>query len=203
MKRSPLSGCLFLFTLLILCTPGTALAQGTGFFHIGVSGGADFPIQDQSDVYKTGYNGTLIFAFNFGNAPVSLRVDGSYHQMDTKSNLVAFTGSGNVRIADGTFDVVAGPRGTSVEPYFIGGVGVYDMRFHGEDITNNTFSDSSTRFGWNAGGGLAFPINASGGRFFIEARYTSVSVNSDRFTNSIHTSGTRFTFIPVNLGLLF
>jgi hypothetical protein len=37
----------------------------------------------------------------------------------------------------------------------------------------------------------------------VEARYTSISVNADRFTNSIHTSGTRFTIIPVNLGFIF
>ena len=36
---------------------------------------------------------------------------------------------------------------------------------------------------------------------FMEARYTSISVNADRFSNSVHTGGSRFTFVPV--GIIF
>ena len=191
-------------SLLFLAFASFARAQGVGTIHFGLSGGADFPIEDQSDVYKTGWNGTFLIPINFGASPFSIRFDGSYHELQTK-DLVAFSGTGKTRIISGTADVVIGPRGLPVEPYFLGGVGVYDLRFHGEDITSgNAFSDSSTRFGWNAGGGLAFPLSPnSGSRFFVEARYTSISVNADRFTNSIHTGGTRFTIVPVNLGFIF
>jgi opacity protein-like surface antigen len=174
--------------------------------QFGLSGGADFPVEDQRDVYKTGWNGTALLAFNFGGSPVGLRIDGSYHELKTKTDLEAFfLGSGKTRIIDGTADLVIGPRGKPVEPYLLGGVGAYDLRFRGEDITTgNSFSQSTTRFGWNAGAGIAFPLSpASSTRIFVEARYTSVSVNSDRFSNSIHTGGTRFTFVPVNLGILF
>jgi opacity protein-like surface antigen len=184
----------------------TVSAQGTGPIQFGVSGGADFPVSDQKDVYKTGWNGTALLTFNFGNSPVGLRIDGSYHELKTKSDLEAFfVGSGKTRIIDGTADVVLGPRGMRVEPYFLGGVGAYDLRFRGEDITTgNSFSRSTTRFGWNAGVGVAFPFApGSKSRIFVEARYTSVSVDSDRFSNSVHTGGTRFTFVPVNLGILF
>ena len=184
----------------------TASAQGTGPVQFGLSGGADFPVSDQKDIYKTGWNGTALLTFNFGNAPVGIRIDGSYHELETKDNLQAFfAGSGKTRIIDGTADVVLGPRGLRAEPYFIGGVGAYDLRFRGEDLsTNNSFSQSTTRFGWNAGVGVAFPLRpASASRIFLEARYTSIAVDSDRFSNSIHTGGTRFTFIPVNLGILF
>ena len=181
-------------------------AQGTGSVQFGLSGGADFPVGDQKDVYKTGWNGTALLAFNIDRSPVGIRIDGSYHELKTKSDLEAFfVGSGKTRIIDGTADVVIGPRGLVAEPYFIGGVGAYDLRFRGEDITTgNSFSQSTTRFGWNAGGGIAFPLaRGSNSRIFVEARYTSISVNSDRFSNSIHTGGTRFTFVPVNLGILF
>ncbi len=183
MKRISVGVCA---ALLLFATASAARAQGIGSVHVGISGDADFPVQDQKDAYKTGWNGSLLVPINFGASPVSLRVDGSYHHMDTKSN-----------------DVVAGPRGTSVEPYFIGGVGAYDLRFHGEDLTNNTFSDRTTRFGWNAGGGLAFPLSGSNSRLFIEARYTSVSTNGDRFSDSVRSGGSRFTFVPVNLGVIF
>lgn len=133
-----------------------------------------------------------------------MRIDGSYHKLDTKSNLAFFTGSGDLRIVSGTADVVIGPKNMPVEPYFIGGVGAYDLRFRGEVLsTRNAFSDTSTRFGWNAGGGIAFPLGASGSRFFVEARYTSVSTNGNRFSDSVTSGGSRFTFVPVNVGIIF
>lgn len=189
--------------LFLLAAASVARAQGVGGIHIGLAGGADFPVQDQKDVYKTGWNGTLLIPINFGTSPVSVRLDGSYNELRTK-DLVPFIGNGKTRIISGTADVVIGPRGTSVEPYAIGGVGAYDLRFRGQEVdTRNVFSDTSTRFGWNAGAGLAFPLGASSSRFFVEARYTSVSESGDRFSNSVRTGGTRFTFVPVNAGIIF
>jgi opacity protein-like surface antigen len=203
MKRMSL-GFVFLAGAL-LCISGTALAQGTGGVHFGVSGGGDFPVSDQHDIYKTGWNGTVLLAINFGASPVSIRFDGSYHELKTEDNLVAFLGSGKTRIIDGTANVVIGPRHLSVEPYFIGGVGAYDLRFEGTEFdTGNAFSESTTRFGWNAGIGIAFPLGSgSDSRMFIEGRYTSISLDADRFSNSVHTSGSRFTIVPVNLGFVF
>jgi hypothetical protein len=189
-----------------LCIPGTASAQGTSGFGFGVSGGATFPIEDQADVYKTGWNGSAMFVVNFGDAPFGLRFDGSYHELKTKTELQAFfLGSGETRIISGTADVVIGPRHLAVEPYFIGGVGAYDLRFRGQDINaSNTFSSSTTRFGWNAGLGFAFPLGShSSSRFFIEGRYTSIAVDADSFSNSVHRGGTRFVIIPVNAGFVF
>jgi hypothetical protein len=91
-----------------------------------------------------------------------------------------------------------------VQPYFLGGVGAYDMRFRGQDITTgDAFSETTTRFGWNAGGGIAFPMGTGGSRFFVEARYTSVSTHGNRFSDSVMTGGSRFTFVPVNAGFVF
>lgn len=188
-----------------LCIPGTAAAQGTGGVHFGVSGGGDVPVSDQKDIYKTGWNGSALLAINFGTAPIGIRIDGSYHELKTEDSLVAFLGNGKTRIIDGTADVVIGPRNQSVEPYLIGGVGAYDLRFRGTEIdTGNAFNQSTTRFGWNAGVGIAFPFGTgSNSRMFIEGRYTSISLDADRFSNSVHTNGSRFTFVPVNLGFIF
>ena len=183
-------------------TASLAQAQGAPGFRFGIAGGADFPIQDQSDVYKTGWNAGILFPINFGNSPFGIRFDGTYHRMETK-DLTFFAGSGRAEIISGTADLTIGARHGYIQPYLIGGVGAYDMRFHGEDVFANTFSDHSTRFGWNAGGGLAFPLGSSSTRFFVEARYTSVSIDTDRFSNSIHTTGTRFTFVPVSAGFIF
>lgn len=203
MKRFALT--LVCFLAVGLCASGTASAQGTGV-HFGVSGGGDVPVADQKDVYKTGWNGSVLVAINFGSSPFGLRLDGSYHELRTKDSLGDFfRGEGKTRVIDGTADVVIGPRGGSAEPYFIGGVGAYDLRFRGQEVdTGNAFSDTTTRFGWNAGIGIAFPLGSgSNSRMFIEGRYTSVSLGADRFSNSVHANGSRFTFVPVNLGFLF
>lgn len=191
--------------LLAFFSASGARAQGGPGVHVGISGGGDFPVSDQRDVFKTGWNGTVLIPINFGIAPIGIRLDGSYHEMKVKDEVFLVTGgSGKVRIIDGTADLTVGPHTGPVQPYFLGGVGAYDMRFRGQDITTgNAFSESTTRFGWNAGGGIAFPIGTGGSRFFVEARYTSVSINGNRFSDSVTAGGSRFKFVPVNAGLVF
>jgi len=53
------------------------------------------------------------------------------------------------------------------------------------------------------GAGIAFQVGASSTRIFVEGRYTSISLDGDRFTDSLHTGGSRFTLIPVNVGVIF
>jgi len=191
--------------LACLALAHSAAAQGAGAFSLGVSGGAVFPVQDQKDVYKRGWDGTAILYFGFGpSSPVGLRIDGSYHELRTTSDVDAFFGDSNTRIISGTVDLVVGPRALRVAPYFLGGVGAYDLRFEGQEIdTGNAFSQSTTRFGWNAGGGLSFPLGRGRSRMFIEARYVSISLDADRFRDSIRRGGSRFTMVPVNVGFMF
>jgi opacity protein-like surface antigen len=203
MKRSLV--CAFAAAVFLVAGARPASAQGAGPVSFGISGGADFPVQDQADVYKTGWNGTAILMFGFGPSPVGLRVDGSYHELRTSDEVDAFFNDSNTRIISGTVDLVVGPRNLLVEPYFVGGVGVYDLRFKGQEITSgNAFSSSTTRFGYNLGGGRSFPMGrGSRTRIFVEARYTSISLNGDRFRDSINRGGNRFTMVPVNLGFMF
>lgn len=150
-----------------------------------------------------GLDGTAILAINFGDSPFGIRVDGSYGEIKTKSDLQAFLGTGTTRLITGTADLVIGARHGPVQPYLIGGVGAYDLRFQGQQVdTGNVFSDSTTRFGWNAGLGIAFPV-ASTMAIFVEARYTSVSTDGNRFSDSVHTGGSRFTYVPVSVGFIF
>ena len=189
-----------------LGSSAAARAQGAPGFHIGIGGGAVFPVENQSDVYKTGWEGTLMFVWNFGDSPFGLRLDGTYGELETKDALVPVFTDGKTRIIDGTFDFVIGPHiGAYVQPYILGGVGGYDLRFHGQEVsTGDIFSNSTTRFGWNAGTGIAFRLGATtNAHVFVEGRYTSVSVDSDLFTNSIHTGGRRFTTVTLNSGVIF
>ena len=137
-------------------------------------------------------NGTAILALNFGDSPFGIRVDGSYGELHAKSSLPGFVRTGTTRLITGTADLVVGARHGPIQPYLIGGVGAYDLRFQGQEVTTgNVFSDSTTRFGWNAGLGIAFPVGSMA--IFVEARYTSVSTDGNRFSDSIHTGGSRFT----------
>jgi opacity protein-like surface antigen len=184
---------------------GIASAQGAPGVRVGVFGGADFPVQDQKDVFKTGWNAGALLAFNFGDSPLGIRIDGSYHELKTADALQVFFGNGKTRIIAGEGDLVVGPRlPGGFQPYVIGGVGVYDLRFRGQEVdTGNVFSDSTTKFGWNAGTGFAFPLGAGNSRIFVEGKYVSVSTNGNRFADTITTQGSRFTIVPVNLGFIF
>jgi opacity protein-like surface antigen len=202
MNRSLVLGSLLLCGALAAASP--VLAQGAGAVSFGVTGGAVFPLRDQADVYKTGWDGGAVLTFGFGPAPIGLRIDGTYHELRTSSDVDVFFGDTNTRIISGTVDLVAGPKHMLVEPYFVGGVGVYDLRFRGQEVdTGNVFSESTTRFGWNVGGGLSFPLGrGTRTRVFVEARYTSISLDADRFRDSIHRGGSRFTMIPGNGGFM-
>ena len=189
---------------LILRAPASPLrAQGAPGFHLGVSGGAMIPVEDEADVFNVGWNAMLVIPINFGTSPFGIRLDGQYSEIDPKSEIVDFN-NGNTRIIDGTFDFVLGPHFGAFQPYLIGGVGVYDLRFRGEDVTaGNVFESSTTRFGWNAGLGFAFRVGNSNTHVFVEGRYTSISLNGNQFSDSVDTGGRRFTLIPVNVGLIF
>ena len=203
MRRNRILVRVFVVVSSLLVGSAVSRAQGTPGFHIGVAGGALLPTEDQHDVFNTGWNATLLFPINFGTSPIGIRFDGSYGELTTKSSLVGFQGDGKSRIISGTFNLVIGPHLGVVQPYIIGGVGAYDLRFSGQEVdTGNLFADSSTRFGWNVGAGLSFCVGTTT-QIFVEGRYTSISLDSNRFTDSIHTGGHRFTLVPVNLGIIF
>ena len=186
----------------LLAVPSVGMAQGAPGFRLGISGGADFPVEDQEDIYNVGWNGTLMFHWNFGTSPFGIRLDGSYHQLNIKDELEPFFIDGKTRIIDGTFDFVFGPHiGLWVQPYVMGGVGVYDLRFSGEDVFDDeVFAESTTRFGWNVGTGVAFRVSdQSDVHLILEGRYHSIDLDRDHFFETGH----RFTMVTVNSGVVF
>jgi opacity protein-like surface antigen len=183
--------------------PSPGRAQGAPGFHIGLSGGVDIPVENQDDIYDLGWNGTLMLNVNFGTSPFGIRLDGSYGQMDVKDELDPFFVDAKTRIIDGTFDFVIGPHiGAWFQPYILGGVGVYDLRFSGQDVLNQIdFAESETRFGWNAGTGFAFRVSDSSDiHLILEGRYHSIDLDRDHF---FQTGNNRFTMVTVNSGVVF
>ncbi len=189
-----------MFGVALFAITSFAAAQGAPGFHIGLSGGADFPVGDQESVYDVGWNGTLMFSWMFGTSPFGIRLDGSYQELKVKSELEPLFLDGKARLIDGTFDFVFGPHFGGFQPYILGGVGIYDVRFSGQDVVNGglEFEVSDTRFGWNAGTGFAFCVSGDV-HIFLEGRYHSIDLDLDRFVET----NNRFDVVTANLGVVF
>jgi len=181
--RSLISASAVVF--MILSGESSAWAQGTSGFHVGLSGAAIFPTEAASRDFTTGWGGSAMVIFNPRNSPVSVRAEGTYCGIEASS----YTGVIRAKISSGTANVVVGSRGPSGRPYFIAGGGAYDLDFTAGSRTA-PFSGKQTRFGWNAGGGIAFPLGG-GSSIFVEAHYHSVQTKDS------------FTFVPVSVGVVF
>lgn len=190
MKR--LTSRVLLSVLCCLAAASAASAQGSPGVHFGIAGGAAFPTGDAGDLYDTGYHGSAMLIFNAPLAPVGLRIEGMYARMDEKSQ---FGGSGHVQVGSGTANIVLGPRAIGFRPYFIGGGGLYRVRFTASRAAGG-FEDTQDKFGWNAGGGMSFGVGPVAS-IFIEARYIRVE------TDPNFAIGNHFTMIPVTVGLVF
>ena len=192
-----------MFGVVLFAVTSFAAAQGAPGFHVGLSGGADFPVGDQENVYDVGWNGTLMFSWMFGTSPFGIRLDGSYQELQVKSELEPLFLDGKARLLDGTFDFVFGPHiGGWFQPYLLGGVGIYDVRFSAQDVVNGglEFKVSDTRFGWNAGTGFAFRVSdQSDVHIFLEGRYHSIDLDRDAFVET----NNRFEVVTANLGVVF
>jgi opacity protein-like surface antigen len=163
-----------------------ARAQGTSGLHFGFEGGVSYPQGDTKDFFDNGWNGGALLVWNPPVVPVGLRVDGAYHTLDAASG----TGSGSAKILAGTADVVVGFRAILLKPYFFGGIGYYRLDFSDSSFPSTSNDDTQNETGWNGGAGVSISLRNID--LIVEARY-----------HSIGTSGSRFKFVPVSIGLVF
>jgi opacity protein-like surface antigen len=131
----------------------------------------------------------------------------------------SYINSGDASIWSGTLDIEFKiPLGGGIQLYEFGGGGAYDTRiafrepvfvpggYFGGYYCNPFFgycggsfgeatvsAHSVTKFGWNAGVGLEFPIGG-GSKLFVEGRY-----------NRVHTTDTEspISYVPITVGLRF
>jgi hypothetical protein len=168
-----------LFAAAVMITGGNLSAQSSKPVSFGIAGGAAIPFGDFSDVYSTGYNGTVALGLSPVGSPVGLRFEGSYNKFSAKSEVL---NRADIRIIAGTANLVYALPGVGIRPYLIGGVGYYSRKL---DLTN---AESINKIGMNGGVGAMFPL--SGFAAYVEAR-----------GHVIFSDGPRF--IPVTFGLLF
>ena len=171
-------------TFCLAFVASSAHGQGTSGLHFGLEGGLSFPQGSTKDSFDNGWNGGALLVWNFPVVPVGLRVDGSYHRLDQKIASV-----GRAQILAGTADVVVGFRAILLKPYFLAGLGYYRLDFSDASFPS-AFRGKSNEAGWNAGAGLSISLRNID--LIVEALYHSIS-----------TSGDRFKFVPVSVGLVF
>jgi hypothetical protein len=157
---------------------------GGWYFNLG--GGAAIPMGDFDDLYGTGWNVTGSAGWHPTDSPFGVRFDATYDRLNGES----IPAGGPTELADAS--ILAGlgevtlriPRALGLNPYFVGGGGIYRFSDYGGG------NESATEWGWNAGGGLRFGWGFTS--LFVEARYMSVG-----------TPGDRAEYVPVILGITF
>ncbi|MGQ0714408.1 MAG: hypothetical protein ACT4PJ_11860 [Gemmatimonadaceae bacterium] len=166
------------------------------YFNLG--GGASVPMGDFDDLYGTGWNVTGSVGWHPTQSALGIRFDVTYDRLNGEA--FAAPGGPTVNLSDAAIWAGLGevtlriPRALGLNPYVVAGGGIYRFSDYGSDgatsIYGNGNSESSTEWGWNAGGGLRFGWGFTS--LFVEARYLSVG-----------TPGDRAEWVPINLGITF
>jgi hypothetical protein len=207
MKRTSITAIVLGFALSATAAPLSAQAIAGSRVHFGIMGGGTITHGDLSHDAYSGWNAGALVSIGAPLVPVSFRIDGQWHRIDGKSfggGLLCLgcfpSPATDFRIIDGTVNVVY-TLGAALPTkfYLIGGLGVY--REHAQ-IRDSNQTESSTKFGLNAGVGLKLQL--SGFATFIEARFHNVfrgMKNGD--TGSIIDSARSLQFVPISLGISF
>ena len=172
----------------------TLAAQAATRPTFGVSGGIAFPTGDFGKGSKSGYDIAAHVGFHPAGASFGVRLEGAYNQFAFKGTS---TGNPHTNIFDVTGNVVVGTAAApgTVRPYFIGGLGIYNVKAEAT-VNRVTVSNSATKFGLNGGAGLDLPL--SGITAFVEARFHYIF--SDSGNNGL---GYNAGFVPLVVGVRF
>jgi opacity protein-like surface antigen len=128
-----------------------------------VAGGASFPTGDFGDAFSTGWMAAGGLLFGLGDSGFGVGGEVFYGQNNAKDEYSTLFGDAKVSpygvmaIADYSFGSEDG-----LQPYLFGGLGLMVLRVSGDEFE----SDSESKFGYQFGAGLSFPIG-----LFVEGRY--------------------------------
>jgi opacity protein-like surface antigen len=204
-----------------LAAPASHAAAQSPTRPIGIAAGVSVPLSDAVDEgsggtnigSKVGYNLLATVGFAPAAFPIALRVDLGYTRLGSETRPLLFDGesfgdvSAELGVLSGTINGVLQPTTTMMsKPYFIGGLGVYQVK-QDLELTGAEFgiggkaNETSTNVGFNVGGGLRFGM---GGRSaFLEARYHRV-LNDRRCGDSEQCLSRDATaFVPISFGFTF
>ena len=185
--------------------------------HQFIEGGYSAPTGTTANYLHGGLNGAIGFSVApVKGSPVDFRFDFAYNRMDGTPALIALSqavASGVNKVHEdiwsGSLDLELRARfGGGVQGYLMGGGGAYRTHLvlrRPSLVSGGSYGGGSgfgeqtaatytmTRFGWNAGAGLSFPLE-DGGSWFIEARFTRVPASG---------SAAPLQFVPIDFGVQF
>ncbi len=152
--------------------------------HIGVAGGAVFPVGKLDSTYQSGSSGLLSLVFGSEDTPIGLRLDYQYDGF--KGKTISGIRKADFHVNSVTANLVV-PFGVGyAKPYIIGGFGLYPMLLPGATKRENDFGE-------NGGAGIGFLLPYTNLAAFLEARYHSVN----------RANASSYHFVPITLGILF
>jgi hypothetical protein len=156
---------------------------------VSVGGGLALPQSYLNSGTNTGVHGVVAVSVAPASIPVSIRIDGMYSRLGLSGGI-----DGHFRAFQGTANAVyrfPAAEATTIRPYLIGGLGVYNYQFI-TDLPEGLGGDhdSNTDVGLNGGAGVDAVVGALG--MFAEARYHSVFIRDDNVELLPITVGVRF-----------
>jgi opacity protein-like surface antigen len=188
MKRSMMT----VAALAVTFVASTAQAQIARPITFGVSAGAAIPTGDMGDGLNTGF-GITGLADMKTHLPVNFRGELSFNRFGVKDLPTGVDGHSRIfaGIVNAVFSV---PTKSSIQPYFLGGPGVYSLKTTLSDGDVDV-STSKTAMGLNGGMGLNFHV----GTFstFAEARYHYI------FSSDDNNGNVNAQTIPISFGIRF
>jgi Outer membrane protein beta-barrel domain len=184
MSRS--SRAVAVFTVVAVFATTAVAAQTRARMRFGVGAGVsapqgDFHADAIAEGFKTGWAGVAFVEFKAPERPMGLRVDlafgGNAANDQLNADVSAFIGqpaTSKARTVGANVDLVyyLGRARRGGGGYVLGGIGSYQVSLavSSGGVTADT---SETKFAWNAGGGLTFPVGRTA--MFVEARYVNIS----------------------------
>ena len=148
----------------VAVTASTAQAQ-MGF---GLHAGAAMPTGDLGDLAGMGFQVGGELGFNPATLPVGIRFDVDFTRFGL--DVEGFDVDGNLRILSGAANAILKIPATSISPYLVGGLGIYNSQINIDDVEDD--AEAETDFGIQIGGGLGF--NLSGFETAIELKLVNV-----------------------------
>ena len=203
-RRAALSGLALLALSATAAHAQTAVGP-TRPVSFGVSGGLSIPTGDAGDVFSTGFNVDALVEVQARPAsPLAFRFEAGYQRFELNDDLKdLFDELGgdidvNARIFSGVANAIYKFPGTTVRPYVLGGIGVFNLGGSAtisgfeefEEELDTEESGSTTSFGYNVGGGLEVPL--SGLTAFGEVRFQQIRID-----------GSGFNIVPIKVGVRF
>jgi opacity protein-like surface antigen len=192
--------------LAIACVAVTATAAAQSGPLLGIGAGVtapqgEFKADASGEGFNAGWQFIALLEFREPKRPVGLRVDlvaGSNPANDQlNADVSAFVGAtvtSRLRTVGADVDLVysLGKAKRGGGPYVLGGIGTYRITL-AETSGGVTADTSETKFAWNVGGGLTFPVGKAA--MFAEVRYCSAKTtffNSGTMPFVAATAGFRF-----------